>query len=138
MDDHEAPIMKAKPENDSFNVTLVPRYVKWFENLTNGGQIVGDTFMRVSQTRIITFDLRVESTPTGAQVEYGRVGDPLKSVSRPTNTVIPNLPLAVWIVRVSMTGYKPVTIEHDALRETEHTEKPELQIAALRRIVASP
>jgi hypothetical protein len=74
----------------------------------------------VADTESLTFDLEVETSPAGATVSYHRRGDPYKDNPSPTNSVIKDLPYAIWIVRFQMPGFQEKEIEHDPFREHNH------------------
>lgn len=80
----------------------------------------------VADTGSLTFDLAVSSSPEGAVVSYKRRGDPYRSLSSPTNSVIKAIPYAIWIVRFQKPGFKDQEIEHDPFREPNHVVTADL------------
>jgi hypothetical protein len=108
---------------------LTGEYVQSAGQLIQTARLVKSAFELVANTRLITFNLTVSSTPSGAEVSYGLRGQPLKRHNNPTDTTIQNLALATWVVKISMPGYKDLIIEHDAIRNSRHEEAPKLQQA---------
>lgn len=74
----------------------------------------------VAHEGFLTFDLDVKSEPEVGVVSYKRIGDSYKQAPDPTNTVIPNLVYAIWMVRVQKQGYKDQEKPHDPFREKNH------------------
>jgi hypothetical protein len=64
------------------------------------------SFMLVASLGAVTFDLRVNSDPTGATITYRRAGDknyqPYNSI---TDTTIQNLDWAIWFIKLDANGY---------------------------------
>jgi hypothetical protein len=67
----------------------------------------------------LTFDLDVKSVPAGAAVSYKRQGSNYRNAQQ-TNTTIPSLVYAIWIVRAQLDGYEEQEKEHDPFRERNH------------------
>lgn len=74
----------------------------------------------------LTFDLEVNSAPQGATVFFWRRGDSQRKNSKPTNSVIPALPYAIWLVRFQVPGYRDEEREHDPFREANHVVSVEM------------
>jgi hypothetical protein len=81
----------------------------------------------VSDSGTLVFDLDVSSSPTGATVSYRRRGDHYRQNVNPTNTVIKELPYAIWQVRFQKQGYREEEREHDPFRDPNHFVHVELQ-----------
>jgi hypothetical protein len=81
----------------------------------------------VANKEDLTFDLEVDSAPAGATVFYRRRGDSEQQNNKPTNSTIPSLPYAIWLVRFHLNGYKDEEREHDPFREPNHVLHVELQ-----------
>jgi hypothetical protein len=82
---------------------------------------------QVVETKSLLFNLDVESNPPGASVSIKRRGDSYKGISHETNTIIPELPLAIWMVRIAKPGYRAEEREHDPFRESNHVVYVELR-----------
>ena len=74
----------------------------------------------------LTFDLEVNSAPQGATVFFWRRGDSERKNNKPTNSIIPALPYAIWLVRFQIPGYRNEEREHDPFHEPNHVLKVEL------------
>lgn len=81
----------------------------------------------VANKESLTFDLEVNSIPAGATVYFWRRGDPERKNDKPTNSTIPSLPYAIWLVRFQAPGYRDEEREHDPFREPNHVMTVELQ-----------
>ena len=75
----------------------------------------------VADTGELTFDLEVSSIPEGATVSYRRRGDPYHDHPNPTDSVIRDLPLAIWFVRFEKLGFRDQEVEHNPFTERNHT-----------------
>ncbi len=74
----------------------------------------------------LTFDLEVNSVPSGATVFFWRRGDSERKNNKPTNSTVTELPYAIWFVRFQLPGYKDEEREHDPFREPNHVLNVEL------------
>lgn len=74
----------------------------------------------------LTFDLEVNSAPQGATVFYWRRGDSERKNNKPTNSILPALPYAIWLVRLEIPGYGAEEREHDPFREPNHVVTVEM------------
>ncbi len=81
----------------------------------------------VADSGSLTFDLDVRSTPRGATILYFRRGDKPRKHQDPTNSIIPSLPLAIWMVRFEKEGYRAEEREHNPLTEPNHVVDVELK-----------
>jgi hypothetical protein len=69
----------------------------------------------------VAFNLVVKSVPQGAKILFEREADPsFDTFPDPTNTTMPNLALAIWILKFQMEGKKEVTIKHNPFRDPNH------------------
>jgi len=81
----------------------------------------------VADTQSLVFNLDVQSVPAGATVCYHRKNDPCHPHPNQTNSTIPSLPYAIWIVHFEKLGYKAEDREHDPFREPNHLVIVELK-----------
>ena len=60
---------------------------------------------KIHNTNSLTFDLQIKSTPVGASVCYKRSGDKqFKCHFEPTDTILKNLPFAIWKIKADLNG----------------------------------
>jgi hypothetical protein len=81
----------------------------------------------VADTQSLVFNLEVQSVPAGATVCYYRRNDPCHLHPKQTNSTIPSLPYAIWIVHFEKAGYTAEDREHDPFREPNHVVIVELK-----------
>lgn len=81
----------------------------------------------VADTQSLVFNLDVQSVPAGATVCYHRKNDPCHPHPNQTNSTIPSLPYAIWIVHFEKPDYKAEDREHDPFREPNHLVIVELK-----------
>jgi hypothetical protein len=81
----------------------------------------------VADTQSLVFNLDVQSVPTGATVCYHRRNDPCHPHPNQTNSTIPSLPYAIWVVHFEKRGYNAEDREHDPFREPNHIVVVELK-----------
>jgi hypothetical protein len=81
----------------------------------------------VADTQSLVFNLEVQSVPAGATVCYHRKNDPCHPHSSQTNSTIPSLPYAIWIVHFEKASYAAEDREHDPFREPNHIVIVELK-----------
>jgi hypothetical protein len=81
----------------------------------------------VADTQSLVFNLDVQSVPAGATVCYHRKNDPCHPHPNQTNSTIPSLPYAIWIVHFEKPSYNAEDREHDPFREPNHLVIVELK-----------
>ena len=84
-------------------------------------------YQTVADAQSLVFNLDVQSVPEGATVCYHRRNDPCHQHPNETNSTIPALPYAIWIVHFEKAGYRPEDREHDPFRESNHVIVVELR-----------
>ncbi len=81
----------------------------------------------VADAQSLVINLDVRSVPAGATVCYHRRNDPCHPHPDQTNSTIPALPYAIWVVHFEKPGYRPEDREHDPFRESNHVVVVELK-----------
>ena len=76
----------------------------------------------------MAFDLQVKSTPNGAKVSYGRLGDRVyETLPDKTDAIIKNRSYAIWYVTFELAKYKTKTIKYDPFLDNSHVAEAILE-----------